>query len=123
MSLMTNPPGAVQVALDARKLLELQALKPATRSRVVAAYRHDAPAVMSRIEGALQHLDCTGIREGAHRLKSSSAAIGANKLAGLYGELEAMARGENLDGSATIIASLRAELQRVLYGLSRLGGG
>jgi HPt (histidine-containing phosphotransfer) domain-containing protein len=123
MSPTTSRTGAVRTALDPGKLRELEALKPPVRARVLAAYRRDAPAVMSAIEAALERLDYTGVRAGAHRLKSSSGAIGAERLGELYGELEAMAMGGDLRDSTTVVAALRAELLRVLSGLARVGNG
>jgi HPt (histidine-containing phosphotransfer) domain-containing protein len=127
----TNPPPmpeatsrrSLHPALDEKKLRELEALKPAVRSRVLRAYRRDAPTVMSVIERALEERDAAGVRDGAHRLSSSSAAIGATRLAELYGTLERTARLGVLGDTRSIVTDLRAELQRVLYGLSRVGEG
>jgi HPt (histidine-containing phosphotransfer) domain-containing protein len=110
-------------ALDPKKVRELEALKPAVRARVLGAYRRDAPTVMCAIDAALEGGDATGVRDGAHRLKSSSAAVGAGKLAELCGELERRARNGTLDGRGNLLGELRAELRRVLGGLSNVGMG
>jgi hypothetical protein len=126
----THPPPLAQPtsdhsrspALDPVKLGELHALEPAVRSRVVRAYRRDAPVVMTVIERALEQGDTAGVASGAHRLKSSSAAIGAYRLAELYGMLESSAqRGHG--GEWSVIAELRQELLSVLSGLSNVGDG
>jgi two-component system sensor histidine kinase/response regulator len=127
----TIPPSIPQVtsarsrrpALDPKKRHELQALKPDVRSRVLRAYRRDAPAVMSVIERALEQRDTAVVRDGAHRLKSSSSAIGASRLAELYGALETAARRGLLGDERTVVTELRAELLRVLTGLSNVGDG
>jgi HPt (histidine-containing phosphotransfer) domain-containing protein len=126
----TSPPPLPQAtsqrlrppALDPVRLCELQALKPAVRSRVVRAYRRDAPMIMSVIERAIEQGDTTGVRDGAHRLKSSSAAIGAYRLAELYGMLESASRHGHGTERA-VIAELREELLSVLSGLSTVGEG
>lgn len=114
---------SLRPALDPKKVRELEALKPAVRSRVLAAYRRDAPTVMTTIEAALERRDALGVRDGAHRLKSSSAAIGASKLAELYGELEAMARLGLSGETRALVSELRAELLRVLSGLRTVSAG
>ena len=119
----TSRRGPVPPALDSRKLHELAALRPSVRTRVVRAYRRDVPAVMRTIEAALERNDAVGVREGAHRLKSSSAAIGASRLAELYGELEAIARLGVLSGAREVVVALGEELPRVLSGLSGFGDG
>lgn len=117
----TSRPASLRPALDPRKVRELSALRPAVRSRVLGAYRRDAPTVMSAIEAALERGDAAGVRDGAHRLKSSSAVVGASKLAELYGKLEVIARAGVLDGASSVVREVRAELLRVLSGLSRVG--
>jgi two-component system, sensor histidine kinase and response regulator len=118
-----RPRGSLRPALDPRKLHELEALKPSVRSRVLAAYRRDAPTVMSAIEAALDGGAAAGVRDGAHRLKSSSAAIGATQLAELYAELERMGRAGALKEAGPLMRQLRAELMRVLRSLSGVGAG
>jgi len=119
----TSHRASLRPALDPRKVRELEALKPAVRARVLAAYRRDAPTVMCAIEAALEAGDTAGVRDGAHRLKSSSAAVGANKLAELYGELEALARAGALADRGALIGEVRVELRRALGGLSNVGTG
>lgn len=112
--------GSLRPAIDPKKLRELEALRPAVRSRVLAAYRRDAPFVMTNIEAALQKHDAAGVRDGAHRLKSSSAAVGAYKLSDLFTALEIEARLGGLDEAPAILAEIQSELPRVLSGLSRV---
>jgi two-component system sensor histidine kinase/response regulator len=102
---------------------DLEALKPTVRARVMAAYRRDAPAVMCAIEAAVEASDAAGVRDGAHRLKSSSAAIGATKLSELYDELERMGRFAKLDAARVALPGVRNELARVLARLSGVGAG
>lgn len=118
-----TPRGSVRPALDPKRLRELQALKPAVRSRVLDAYRRDAPAVMAAIEAALELGDPKGARDGAHRLKSSSAAMGATELAELFGELEIIARIGVLVDASSLVLELRTELSRVLQGLENVDAG
>jgi hypothetical protein len=119
--LMTNDRSR-HAALDPVKLRELQALTPVVRARVVRAYRRDAPLLMSVIERAIEHGDSTGVRDAAHRLKSSSAAIGAYRLAELYAMLETAAR-HGLPAERFVLVELRQELLSVLSGLSNVGRG
>lgn len=114
---------SVPPAFDPRNLRELAALNPSVRSRVLRAYRRDVPVVMSTIEAAFERSDAKGVREGAHRLKSSSAAIGASRLAELYAKLEAIAKLGVLTGARDVLVDLRHELMHVLSGLSGVGDG
>jgi two-component system sensor histidine kinase/response regulator len=60
------------------------------------------------------------LRKAAHALKSSSANVGAEHLAALCKELEALGRKATVDGARTLLMDVESELPRVLATLQTM---
>jgi two-component system sensor histidine kinase/response regulator len=86
--------------------------------KVVAAYLGDAPTRLAQLQAAAAAGDAEALRRAAHALKSSSANVGAEPLAALCKELEALGRQGDVDGAGTLLAAAEAELMRVLATLN-----
>jgi HPt (histidine-containing phosphotransfer) domain-containing protein len=80
---------------------------------MLALYVESAPTRLAAAEEALASGDLIATESALHSLKSSSAQLGATRLAQLCGEGEAIARGGTLAGVAALIAASREELGRV----------
>jgi two-component system, sensor histidine kinase and response regulator len=88
-------------------------------SRVLTAFEASLNRLMPQLTQAQSTQDCTVIRHVAHTLKSSSASVGALHLSTLCAELEAAARGAELDGMDARINAMRAETGVVLQALKQ----
>jgi two-component system sensor histidine kinase/response regulator len=129
-SVGTAAPQAAQVAaLDAAPaainpaaLNAIRALGPGQGEsllrRVLEAFLLDTPRQITALRQATAGSDTSAIRKTAHSLKSSSANVGADALAKLFMEMEQMARAEQTEGAADLLAQLEREFQSVRQSLS-----
>ncbi|MDH3641274.1 MAG: response regulator, partial [Gammaproteobacteria bacterium] len=94
--------------------------RPDVVARVVQIYLDQTPLAVQAIRDALAASDATAVQLNAHMLKSSCANVGALRLPGLFAEIEALARDNDLAaaGSAFETAErLNAELTDALQDL------
>jgi two-component system, sensor histidine kinase and response regulator len=84
---------------------------------VIRIYISDSPALLDRMGKALQNGDSNDMFKAAHALKSSSANLGANGLAGLCASVEDIARMGSTEGSESIIVRIHAEYEKVRVAL------
>ncbi|MDJ0674465.1 MAG: response regulator [Calothrix sp. MO_167.B42] len=87
-------------------------------TELVDSYLEDANLRMETISIAITQDDAASLFQGAHALKSASANVGANKLADLCQELEAISRGGSTNGTAEILTQLKTEYAAVKNALS-----
>jgi HPt (histidine-containing phosphotransfer) domain-containing protein len=85
---------------------------------VLEAFLLDTPRQITALRQATAGSDTSAIRKTAHSLKSSSANVGADALAKLFMEMEQMARAEQTEGAADLLAQLEREFQSVRQSLS-----
>jgi HPt (histidine-containing phosphotransfer) domain-containing protein len=109
--------------LDEAALGRLRDLDPTganqLMSRVLTAFEASLTRLMPQLAQAQGTQDCAVIRHVAHTLKSSSASVGALHLSKLCAELEAAARGAELDGMDARINAMRTETVVVLQALKQ----
>jgi CheY-like chemotaxis protein/HPt (histidine-containing phosphotransfer) domain-containing protein len=89
-------------------------------NRLVALFLEHAPSRMHNIEDALPKKDLATVRQNAHWLKSSSAAVGASLLSELFQRLEIdidIKSDTEVEGLATHISS---EFRKVETALARV---
>jgi len=110
-------------ALDAiRKLGGLR--NASLANQVIGAYLADTPPRFAQLRAAAEAGDAEALRQAAHALKSSSANVGAERLAALCKELETLGRGGGGDDVRPLVARAEAEVARVVGALSaQLEGG
>ncbi len=82
-------------------------------SRILKMYAGKLPGELSGLSAALASGDLTALGENAHRLKSSTAMLGATRLAGLLAELEAAGKAGDREAAAEWLAQIEAEAPRV----------
>ena len=80
---------------------------PDILQKLVSLYTSTAPGQLSQLSTGLDTRDAKVIEEQAHSLKSSSANLGANKLAALFKELERMGREKTLDGAEAVFSDVQ----------------
>lgn len=103
------------------QLFEAVGSDPAFLDELAAAYLGDAPEQLAAARAAIAAGSADELVRPAHTLKSSSATLGAQTLAGLARELEQRARAGSLDGAETGLAAAEAEFARVGTALAERG--
>ncbi len=93
--------------------------QPDIIKRLITIYLKSSPALLADIDSALQASDPERLWQAAHSLKSSSANLGAVKLARLCEELELQGRAGRLDQAAELADSIRQEYERTEVWLER----
>jgi HPt (histidine-containing phosphotransfer) domain-containing protein len=88
-------------------------------AQVVQIYLESAPGLLARLRNGLDQGDPELVRQATHTLKSSSANLGANRLAELCKRLEAAARGGTLGRATPQADEVEAEFERVRAALLR----
>ena len=92
----------------------------ALANKVIRAYLVDTPARLVQMQAAANAGDAEAVRKAAHSMKSSSANVGADRLAGLCRELETMGRGGTIDGAPRLLKGAAEELEHVVAVLGGL---
>jgi HPt (histidine-containing phosphotransfer) domain-containing protein len=90
---------------------------------VVDAYLASSTSLERALLDASRATDANGAARAAHTLKSSSAQVGADHLAGLCKEIESLARNHSMGGVPALVDAVTEELERVREALAaeRLG--
>ncbi|MBA5874501.1 MAG: response regulator [Nitrospira sp. CR1.2] len=80
--------------------------RPDILAKVLSAYLEDSRLLVEDIRTAVQTQDPDALAKAAHRLKSSSAQLGALATAAYCKELERLGRLARLDGAAQLLTQL-----------------
>ena len=99
-------------ALDAIRELQRPG-QPQLVARIVGAYHEESPRLLSELKRAAQAQDGDALARAAHSLRSSSANLGASRLAVLCKQLESSAREERLAGAEGVLEALENEYRKV----------
>jgi HPt (histidine-containing phosphotransfer) domain-containing protein len=87
---------------------------------VFRLYLGDAPAAVAKLRGSLQNNDASAVTAQAHRLKSSSAALGAVSAAALCHELEKAARSGSVADAGSLLSLIADEVDWIVVELSSM---
>ncbi len=88
--------------------------------RLVHVYLEDAPDNIDALHAALEKDDAGAVAFAAHSLKSSSANLGARRIAALAAEVEQSARSGSLAGCEQRLRDIRAAYADVRQELLQL---
>lgn len=106
-----------QPSLDAEVVARLRDLAEATDAsllnQIFEAFLGDGTARLNTLQGALETGDSETLRKAAHALKGASANIGAQRMAEISQELQALGEAGTVTGAAVWIEQLEAEFKRV----------
>jgi CheY-like chemotaxis protein len=120
------PATAPSEAIDRDVLANVSAFQGPTGEilfkRVVSRFFGTAPGMAASINAQFSAGNAGELWRIAHSLKSSAAALGANRLAQRAGEIEELARDKGLDAVAPLLAALERELAAALKSLSVMTG-
>ncbi|MBC8413407.1 response regulator [bacterium] len=107
--------------LDLRAFERMQLIQQEGTSdlvaRVIKLFLSDSPALVSKMNAAVEAKTSEDTWKTAHSLKSSSANIGALKLAELCKELENDARAGSMDTAGRLVAEIENEYGRACNAL------
>ncbi|HJV35627.1 Hpt domain-containing protein, partial [Geomonas sp.] len=81
--------------------------------KVVELYLTSTPALLQTMREAESGGDAEKLKAAAHSFKSSSANLGAMKLAGVCKELEALGRTGSTEGALPLLMQVEQEYQVV----------
>ncbi|NRR31336.1 Hpt domain-containing protein [Oxalobacteraceae bacterium] len=116
----TSPPGVI----NRRALDNIRALSSANGAalleRVLHAYIDDTPSHLQALRQAVAAANTASLRRVAHSLKSSSANVGADLLAQLSRDMEALGRDEHTDGAAALLSVMEREFKAVHAALNTI---
>ncbi|MGI9591636.1 MAG: response regulator, partial [Myxococcota bacterium] len=111
--------------LDPAALDQLGAIPGAAESglvaRVISLYLDTSYPIGAVIQAAADRGDAGELSSAAHRLKSSSAEVGASRLSELCKKLEVMGRTNALEGASELASDLQRELECVREALEARG--
>ena len=82
-------------------------------TRILSMYVGKLPGEISGLNAHADSGDLGALTENAHRMKSSTAMLGATRLAGLLAELEASAKAGDADAAAGWLREIEGEAPRV----------
>ena len=88
--------------------------------RIIAAYLEQSAEHVTLLGEALAGGDAAAVAAAAHTLKSSSAMVGAARLASICADIEQKARVESIEGLDAKLDPLREMYSRVCSALERV---
>ena len=88
--------------------------------KVVDAYVGDVPQHLRTLRAAIGGHDAGTVKRIAHSLKSASANVGAETLAGLCKDLEHLGRADTVEGAELLLDDMEHEFQAVRHSLTAM---
>jgi len=80
---------------------------------VITTYLNDSPRIITDLHEAVAAADPDSLKRHAHFFKSSSATLGATKLAELCNEMESMAREGHVKGAEILLVCVEQEFTMI----------
>ncbi len=88
--------------------------------KVINAYVGDVPQHLRTLRQAVGGFDAVTVKRIAHSLKSASANVGAEALAGLCKDLEQLGRADTIEGADALLTDMEHEFQAVRHSLNAM---
>jgi len=121
-SATVTEPSPADSHLDLSYIESIRMIDPQGKKRllhtVVTKYLEEAPRLLADIQNAASVSDMEGVYKKAHYLKSSSANLGAVKLAAQCETLESIGRNNSAIEDATLLTRFESELNAVSVALA-----
>ena len=115
-----SAPQTVGIDLDAlQEIYQIGGNSTEFLVEMIDCYLEEAPKLLKAARDTLLQQDALRLKRTAHTLQSSSATLGATKLAALCIELESMAMADSLTAAAQQVALVEGEYQQVESALQR----
>lgn len=87
--------------------------RPNPLQKILSLYISNSRQLIQEIRAAVQARDAARLNAGVHQLKSTSLQVGALATAFQAGEIERLARNQQLDASAALLAPLEESVETV----------
>jgi PAS domain S-box-containing protein len=116
-----DPLAGLDAAIDPAAIAELRALQGDGEdflTPLIDTYLQEGSQLVEKIEAAWAAGDALAVRKQAHKLKGSSANMGARRLVDLCLQIETTAREERLEEASAERAALGSEYARVVAALA-----
>ena len=117
-------PADAPPALDRKVIDQFRELDPsgstALAARILDIYAGSSGGVFAEVEQAVTEGDGERLRHAAHSLKSSSANVGAKRVAALFKDFEQLGKDGRIDEARAQLDALRAEYARALDAIRAL---
>jgi CheY-like chemotaxis protein len=82
-------------------------------AELINTYLQESAKTLVKINTAILHTDRVAIKQLAHKLKSSSASLGATSLSNMCKKIENMSENENTDELQAIFKQMKNEYEKV----------
>jgi HPt (histidine-containing phosphotransfer) domain-containing protein len=96
--------------LDGHALAQIRSMQrpgaPNLLNKIIGLYLESSPGLLQKLRDAVAGEDAEALRQAAHSLKSSSANLGATRLATLCKELEQRGRESRLEDAPGLLGEL-----------------
>ncbi|MDP5018026.1 Hpt domain-containing protein [Anabaena sp. UHCC 0187] len=89
-------------------------------AEIINCYLVESPKIFIAIQASVTNQDANTLQKTAHKLKSSSASLGAMNLHQLCLELESKGRSGNLEGVVELVSQLVNEYAQVEIALKKI---
>jgi HPt (histidine-containing phosphotransfer) domain-containing protein len=103
---------------DPKTIAALRAMNrpgsPDVVEELLVIYRHALPDQVKGIRQAARASDFGNLVQAAHKLRGSSANMGAKAMASACGRIEALAKKQSMDGVAELVAEIEQMADRIL---------
>ena len=113
-------PGCVESGLETLDEMVLQALRDMAGvadseflTEMIDSYLEDAVQLLQAVSAAVAQEDAFSLKQAAHTLKSTSAALGAMALSKLCSKLEAMAHSGIIENAPPLVLRTETEFAKV----------
>ncbi len=112
--------GVEAAPIDPEKVAELErATSPQLVQEIMESFLETAPDSIAEMDDAMAAADAEALMRAAHSLKSGSLYVGAATLSQLCRELEGVSKEGDLEASATKLAALKTEFDRVMEAIGQ----
>ncbi|MCB1823610.1 MAG: response regulator [Candidatus Competibacteraceae bacterium] len=112
-----SSPGRTASPLDERVLAQIRALQrpgqPSVLAGIIELYLDNAPTLLQQMREAITAGDGEALYQAAHGFKSSSATLGATRLAAVCEDLERRGRNRYLEDAPTLLWETDRRYMRV----------
>lgn len=120
--LLDADPGAIDPScIDTIRSLQRPG-KPDILAKSIACYFEDASGLVIAIREGFAAGEAVTVHRAAHRLKSSSAVLGASRLAGYCRELEELCRDGELPADNSLVDLIEKSYRQARIGLEPYRG-
>jgi HPt (histidine-containing phosphotransfer) domain-containing protein len=113
--------GIAPATIDQTKVAELEELQEGLFERLAVLFLQEMPSDLARLRGALGAGDASEVKETAHKIKGSAAAVGAAKVSTAAAHLEQMGREGDLSSGGPGRLRLEESLGELAGALGRAG--